>query len=196
MAVNFEAIHKVDGLLPSRCLLCGARGEHGLDVRAACALELRRNAVCCARCAAVERGVGAIRLCVAAGSAGSALQVRRRSCREPLAVRAVIRSPARDRTAAGNRAGAAVSRAPARAATTRRWNWPSRWRKRCAFRCCAMRCDAPVKPMPSPNSPRSSVAATCEARSPCISRAHRPHMSWCGTMYSPPARRWPNARGC
>ncbi len=51
MAVNFKAIGKVDGLLPSRCLLCGARGEHGFDLCAACALELPRNTICCARCA-------------------------------------------------------------------------------------------------------------------------------------------------
>jgi ComF family protein len=38
-------------LLPLRCLLCGADGEHGLDLCAACAAELPRNRSCCARCA-------------------------------------------------------------------------------------------------------------------------------------------------
>jgi len=38
-------------LLPLRCLLCGAPGEHGVDVCAACAAELPRNRSSCARCA-------------------------------------------------------------------------------------------------------------------------------------------------
>ena len=38
-------------VLPYRCLLCGAAGEHGLDLCGACAAELPRNHVCCARCA-------------------------------------------------------------------------------------------------------------------------------------------------
>src|SRR6185312_1742749 len=38
-------------LLPLRCLLCGAPGEHGVDVCAACATELPRNLSSCARCA-------------------------------------------------------------------------------------------------------------------------------------------------
>ena len=38
-------------LLPLRCLLCGAPGEHGVDLCAACAAELPRNHSCCARCA-------------------------------------------------------------------------------------------------------------------------------------------------
>jgi ComF family protein len=38
-------------LLPLRCLLCGARGEHGVDLCADCAAELPRNRSCCARCA-------------------------------------------------------------------------------------------------------------------------------------------------
>jgi len=55
MAVNLKAELLVDGgmhaLLPSRCLLCGARGERGLDVCAGCRAELPYNACCCARCA-------------------------------------------------------------------------------------------------------------------------------------------------
>ena len=55
MAVNLETDLRVDGglhtLLPSRCLLCGARGERGLDVCAGCRAELPRNECCCARCA-------------------------------------------------------------------------------------------------------------------------------------------------
>ncbi|MEW9573344.1 ComF family protein [Rhodanobacter sp. Si-c] len=38
-------------LLPLRCLLCGARGGHGVDLCADCAAELPRNRSCCARCA-------------------------------------------------------------------------------------------------------------------------------------------------
>ena len=38
-------------LLPLRCLLCGAPGEHGADLCADCAAELPRNRSCCARCA-------------------------------------------------------------------------------------------------------------------------------------------------
>ncbi|WP_426661056.1 ComF family protein [Rhodanobacter aciditrophus] len=38
-------------LLPLRCLLCGAPGEQGVDLCAACATELPRNRSCCARCA-------------------------------------------------------------------------------------------------------------------------------------------------
>ncbi len=37
--------------LPSRCLLCGARGEPGLDLCAGCLADLPRNDCCCARCA-------------------------------------------------------------------------------------------------------------------------------------------------
>ena len=55
MAVNFKALQKVDGALhalwPARCLLCGARGDDGLDLCTACAAELPRNLSCCARCA-------------------------------------------------------------------------------------------------------------------------------------------------
>jgi ComF family protein len=38
-------------LLPLRCLLCGAPGDHGMDLCAACAVEMPRNRSCCARCA-------------------------------------------------------------------------------------------------------------------------------------------------
>lgn len=55
MTVNFRTSLRVDGalraLLPPRCLLCGARGESGLDLCAACMAELPRNERCCARCA-------------------------------------------------------------------------------------------------------------------------------------------------
>lgn len=36
---------------PSCCLLCGARGEPGLDLCAGCIADLPRNDCCCARCA-------------------------------------------------------------------------------------------------------------------------------------------------
>jgi ComF family protein len=55
MAVNFRTDLPVDGLLRSlfgsRCLLCGARGERGLDLCDACAADLPRNDCRCARCA-------------------------------------------------------------------------------------------------------------------------------------------------
>lgn len=55
MAVNLKADLLVDGALrawiPSRCLLCDARGDAGLDLCAACLAELPRNDRCCARCA-------------------------------------------------------------------------------------------------------------------------------------------------
>jgi len=38
-------------VLPLRCLLCNARGEHDIDLCGACAAELPRNGSCCARCA-------------------------------------------------------------------------------------------------------------------------------------------------
>ncbi|OOG48584.1 ComF family protein [Rhodanobacter sp. C01] len=38
-------------VLPWRCLLCGAAGDHGIDLCADCAAELPRNRSCCARCA-------------------------------------------------------------------------------------------------------------------------------------------------
>ncbi|MGN6313538.1 MAG: ComF family protein [Rhodanobacteraceae bacterium] len=55
MTVNFRTSLRVDGalraLLPLRCLLCGARGESGLDLCAACLADLPRNDCRCARCA-------------------------------------------------------------------------------------------------------------------------------------------------
>lgn len=41
----------VDAALPSRCLLCGARGQGALSLCPDCAAEMPRNEVCCARCA-------------------------------------------------------------------------------------------------------------------------------------------------
>ncbi|HEX7348310.1 MAG TPA: ComF family protein [Rhodanobacteraceae bacterium] len=41
----------MDAALPSRCLLCGARGHGRLSLCAACAAEMPRNEVCCTRCA-------------------------------------------------------------------------------------------------------------------------------------------------
>lgn len=41
----------LDALLPSHCLLCGARGQGHLSLCVDCAAELPRNKVCCARCA-------------------------------------------------------------------------------------------------------------------------------------------------
>ena len=38
-------------VLPLRCLLCNAAGDHDLDLCSACAVELPRNHSCCARCA-------------------------------------------------------------------------------------------------------------------------------------------------
>lgn len=38
-------------VLPWRCLLCGAAGDHDVDLCADCAAELPRNRSCCARCA-------------------------------------------------------------------------------------------------------------------------------------------------
>lgn len=55
MSVNFMINGLVDGaleaLLPSHCLLCGARGQGALSLCADCAAELPRNASCCTRCA-------------------------------------------------------------------------------------------------------------------------------------------------
>ncbi|MBS0381061.1 MAG: ComF family protein [Proteobacteria bacterium] len=55
MSVNFTT-HKLvdealDALLPSHCLLCGARGQGALSLCRDCAAELPRNTACCARCA-------------------------------------------------------------------------------------------------------------------------------------------------
>lgn len=41
----------IDALLPSHCLLCGARGQGALSLCPACAAEMPRNDCCCARCA-------------------------------------------------------------------------------------------------------------------------------------------------
>jgi len=38
-------------VLPWRCLLCGAPGDHGIDLCADCAAELPCNRSCCLRCA-------------------------------------------------------------------------------------------------------------------------------------------------
>lgn len=55
MPVNLKSRLLVDGtldaLLPSHCLLCGARGQRSLSLCEACAAEIPRNAVCCERCA-------------------------------------------------------------------------------------------------------------------------------------------------
>ncbi|HVU83041.1 MAG TPA: ComF family protein [Rhodanobacteraceae bacterium] len=55
MPVNLRAANLVDdaldALLPSHCLLCGARGQGALSLCAACEADMPRNATCCARCA-------------------------------------------------------------------------------------------------------------------------------------------------
>ncbi|WHZ20197.1 MAG: ComF family protein [Rhodanobacteraceae bacterium] len=55
MPVNLKASSLVDvaldALLPSHCLLCGARGQGALSLCAACEAEMPRNTMCCARCA-------------------------------------------------------------------------------------------------------------------------------------------------
>ena len=55
MSVNLKAAGLVDGaldtLLPSHCLLCGARGQGALSLCAECAAEMPRNSTCCVRCA-------------------------------------------------------------------------------------------------------------------------------------------------
>ena len=58
MAVNLTMRKVVDGagagldaLLRPRCLLCGAPGDDGLELCAACAAEWPRNDRCCAHCA-------------------------------------------------------------------------------------------------------------------------------------------------
>ena len=55
MPVNLKAARWVDGavdaLLPSHCLLCGARGQGALSLCAACEADMPRNTTCCARCA-------------------------------------------------------------------------------------------------------------------------------------------------
>lgn len=55
MPVNLKPRHLVDemldAVLPSRCLLCGARGQGGVSLCRACEDEMPRNLACCARCA-------------------------------------------------------------------------------------------------------------------------------------------------
>lgn len=58
MAVNFKRHRMVDAwqgllraLLPPRCLLCGGTGHDGIDLCAACRVDLIRNTSFCARCA-------------------------------------------------------------------------------------------------------------------------------------------------
>ena len=55
MPVNLRAARLVDGvldvLLPSHCLLCGARGQGASSLCVACESEMPRNDACCARCA-------------------------------------------------------------------------------------------------------------------------------------------------
>jgi ComF family protein len=55
MSVNFKTVNLVDGaldaLLPSHCLLCGARGQGALSLCRECAADMPRNTMCCARCA-------------------------------------------------------------------------------------------------------------------------------------------------
>jgi ComF family protein len=55
MPVNLKGTHWVDhaldALLPSHCLLCGARGQGALSLCAACEADMPRNATCCTRCA-------------------------------------------------------------------------------------------------------------------------------------------------
>ena len=55
MSVNLKTGRLVDGavvaLLPSHCLLCGARGQGALSLCTACEAEAPRNLKCCARCA-------------------------------------------------------------------------------------------------------------------------------------------------
>ena len=55
MPVNLRAANLVDdtldALLPSHCLLCGARGQGALSLCVACEADMPRNATCCARCA-------------------------------------------------------------------------------------------------------------------------------------------------
>lgn len=55
MPVNLKRANLVDkaldALLPSHCLLCGARGQGALSLCPECAADMPRNAMCCARCA-------------------------------------------------------------------------------------------------------------------------------------------------
>jgi ComF family protein len=55
MSVNLKAARLVDGvldaILPSHCLLCGAKGQGALSLCAECAAEMPGNTTCCVRCA-------------------------------------------------------------------------------------------------------------------------------------------------
>jgi ComF family protein len=55
MSVNLKLARVVDGaldaLLPSHCLLCGAKGQGALSLCSACEAEMPRNDIHCARCA-------------------------------------------------------------------------------------------------------------------------------------------------
>lgn len=55
MSVNLKIRRLVDeawnAVLPSHCLLCGARGQGALSLCADCAADMPRNDVCCPRCA-------------------------------------------------------------------------------------------------------------------------------------------------
>jgi ComF family protein len=55
MPVNLKKDALVDGVLdavlPSHCLLCGARGQGSLSLCKACAADMPRNDACCAHCA-------------------------------------------------------------------------------------------------------------------------------------------------
>ena len=55
MAVNLKmdalVDEMLDAVLPSHCLLSGARGQGNLSLCPACAADMPRNRVCCARCA-------------------------------------------------------------------------------------------------------------------------------------------------
>lgn len=55
MSVNFRmnrvVDHALDALLPSHCLLCGARGQDALSLCPDCAADMPHNTMCCARCA-------------------------------------------------------------------------------------------------------------------------------------------------
>lgn len=50
-AVDGIAARLVSGVLPPRCLLCGARGAQGRDLCAGCGGDLLPNRPCCPRCA-------------------------------------------------------------------------------------------------------------------------------------------------
>jgi ComF family protein len=51
MTASLKIAHAIGALLPSHCLLCGARGQGALSLCADCAADMPRNDVCCSRCA-------------------------------------------------------------------------------------------------------------------------------------------------